>query len=76
LLFPISGSSEHRKIYIDITSLTHRDAGGGIQRTQKKFLEYASRIAEVPIVPIASEGNNFYKVVLSSTIVEFEISFT
>ncbi len=74
-MLPLMTQPELRKIYIDITSLTHRDAGGGIQRTQKKFLEYASSIVEVPIVPIASEGNNFYKVVLSSTGVEFEKSF-
>jgi glycosyltransferase involved in cell wall biosynthesis len=72
---PLMAQPEHRKIYIDITSLTHRDAGGGIQRTQKKFLEYASLVTEVPIVPIASEGNNFYKVVLSPMSTEFEKSF-
>ena len=66
----------HRTIYIDITSLTHRDAGGGIQRTQKKFLEYASCISDVHIVPIASEGNNFYKVILTRIDSQFEISFT
>ena len=66
---------EHRTIYVDITSLTNRDAGGGIQRTQKKFLEYASSNDQVSFVPIASEGNNFYKVLVSIGDSELEVTF-
>jgi glycosyltransferase involved in cell wall biosynthesis len=74
-ILPSMVQPEHRTIYIDITSLTQRDAGGGIQRTQKKFLEYASCISEVPIVPIASDGDNFYRVIVNSTDSKFEKSF-
>ena len=74
-ILPSMVQPEHRTIYIDITSLTQRDAGGGIQRTQKKFLEYASCISEVPIVPIASNGDNFYRVIVNSTDSKFEKGF-
>jgi len=67
--------SERRIIYADITSLTNRDAGGGIQRTQKKFLEFTSNIKKASIVPIAFEGNNFYKVQVITGTLNDELSF-
>ena len=64
----------HKIIYVDITSLTRGDAGGGIQRTQKKFLEYTLCMKGVSVVPIASEGSIFYRVLVDTTDSEIQIS--
>lgn len=54
--------SSSSAIYVDITSLARFDAGGGIQRTQKMFLQSASKLFDTRVIPIASSGSNFYKV--------------
>lgn len=69
-------TSPQKSIYVDITSLTHRDAGGGIQRTQKKFLQFGLTMKDVRLRPIASEGKNFYKVLVDEIDSEHKLRFT